>query len=71
MPQRAAIAQAMVMQPEVLLMDEPSGALDIGTREMMQVFILQQWLQGHQTVVFLTHDLDERTFAGCRVVALS
>jgi len=71
MRQRAAIAQTMVMQPEVLLMDEPFGALDIGTREEMQVFVLEQWLREHQTILFVTHDLEEAIFIGSRVVVLS
>ncbi|MBD3182788.1 ATP-binding cassette domain-containing protein [Candidatus Poribacteria bacterium] len=71
MRQRAAIAQAMVMQPEVLLMDEPFGALDIGTREAMQVFVLEQWQKDHQTIIFVTHDLEEAIFIGSRIVVLS
>lgn len=69
--QRAAIAQAMVMQPEVLLMDEPFGALDIGTREEMQVFVLEQWRREKQTIIFVTHDLEEALFLGTRVIVLS
>jgi NitT/TauT family transport system ATP-binding protein len=71
MRQRAAIAQAMVMQPEVLLMDEPFGALDVGTREAMQVFVLEQWQQEHQTIIFVTHDLEEAIFIGSRIIVLS
>lgn len=71
MRQRAAIAQAMVMQPDVLLMDEPFGALDVGTREAMQVFVLEQWRKDHQTVIFVTHDLEEAIFIGSRVIVLS
>ena len=71
MRQRAAIAQATVMQPEVLLMDEPFGALDIGTREEMQVFVLEQWRQERQTIIFVTHDLEEAIFIGSRVIVLS
>ena len=71
MRQRASIAQAMVMQPEVLLMDEPFGALDIGTREEMQVFVLEQWRRDQQTIIFVTHDLEEAIFIGSRVIVLS
>ena len=71
MRQRTAIAQTMVMQPEVLLMDEPFGALDIGTREEMQVFVLEQWRQEQQTIIFITHDLEEAIFIGSRVIVLS
>jgi len=71
MRQRAAIAQAMVMKPEILLMDEPFGALDIGTREAMQVFVLEQWLRDHQTIVFVTHDLEEAIYLGTRIIVIS
>ena len=71
MKQRVAIAQAMVMEPKVLLMDEPFGALDIGTREAMQVFVLEQWQSEHQTVVFVTHDLEEAIYIGTRLVVIS
>ena len=71
MRQRASIAQAMVMQPEVLLMDEPFGALDIGTREEMQIFVLEQWRRDQQTLIFVTHDLEEAIFIGSRVIVLS
>ncbi len=71
MRQRVAIAQAMVMQPEVLMMDEPFGALDIGTREEMQIFVLEQWGRDHQTIIFVTHDLEEAIFIGSRIVVLS
>ncbi|MFC1569130.1 ABC transporter ATP-binding protein [bacterium] len=71
MRQRAAIAQAMVMEPEVLMMDEPHGALDVGTREEMQIFILDQWKREHQTIFFVTHDLEEAIFLGSRILVLS
>ncbi len=71
MRQRAAIAQAMVMQPKILLMDEPFGALDVGTREAMQVFVLDQWQQDEQTILFITHDLEEAIFLGTRILVVS
>ncbi len=71
MRQRAAIAQALVMRPSVLLMDEPHGALDVGTREAMQLFILEQWEKEKQTIIFVTHDLEEALFLGSRIVVLS
>ena len=71
MQQRVAIAQATIMKPKVLLMDEPFGALDHSTREDMQLFILEQAQRNHLTVIFVTHDLDEALFLGSRVIGLS
>ena len=71
MQQRVAIAQATIMKPEVLLMDEPFGALDHSTREDMQLFILEQAAQNGLTVIFVTHDLDEALYLGSRVIGLS
>jgi NitT/TauT family transport system ATP-binding protein len=69
--QRVAIAQAMIMKPKILLMDEPLGALDVGTREAMQIFIQQLWGQTEQTILFITHDLEEAIFMGTRLIVLS
>lgn len=69
--QRTAIAQAMIMKPQILLMDEPFGALDEGTREEMQVFTLEQWKKTKQTVIFVTHSLEEAIFMGTRVIVIS
>ncbi len=69
--QRTAIAQAMIMKPQVLMMDEPFGALDEGTREEMQVFTLEQWKETKQTVLFVTHSLEEAIFMGTRLVVIS
>lgn len=71
MQQRVAIAQATIMKPEVLLMDEPFGALDHSTREDMQLFIREQARIHHLTVIFVTHDLDEALFLGSRIIGLS
>jgi len=71
MQQRVAIAQATIMKPKVLLMDEPFGALDHSTREDMQLFILEQAKLNNLTVIFVTHDLDEALFLGSRVIGLS
>ncbi len=69
--QRTAIAQAMIMKPEILLMDEPFGALDEGTREEMQVFTLEQWKKNKSTVLFVTHSLEEAIFMGTRLIVIS
>lgn len=71
MQQRAAIAQAMITKPRILLMDEPFGALDPQTREEMQIFLLELWEQEGMTVFFVTHDLDEALYVGTRVFVLS
>ena len=70
--QRVAIAQAVIMKPKILLMDEPYGALDPNTRISMQLFILDVWHQNPgMTVIFVTHNLEEAVFLGTRVTCLS
>ena len=71
MQQRAAIAQALIMKPPVLLMDEPFGALDPDTREDLQLFLLDLWETEKLTVFFITHDLEEACFIGSRLLVLS
>lgn len=71
MQQRVAIAQALIMKPRILLMDEPFGALDPGTREHMQIFLLEMWEEFEMTIFFVTHDLDEAVFLGTRILVLS
>lgn len=71
MRQRVAIAQAMIMKPSILLMDEPFGALDEGIRQDMQLFILEQWEKTGMTIFFVTHDLEEALFLGTRILVLS
>lgn len=71
MRQRVAIAQALATNPKILLMDEPFGALDPGTREEMQVFLLSLWEDLGMTVFFITHDLTEAVFLGSRTIVLS
>ncbi len=71
MQQRAAIAQALILKPPVLLMDEPFGALDPDTREDLQVFLLDVWKSENLTIFFITHDLEEACFVGSRMLALS
>ena len=71
MRQRVAIAQALIMQPKILLMDEPFGALDKRTRSEMQDFIHDQWKRHDLTVFFVTHDLPEACKLGTRLICLS
>ena len=71
MQQRVAMAQALMMQPKVLLMDEPFGALDHNTRLEMQMLLLEQWQDDGMTIVFVTHDLEEACYIGTRVIGLS
>ncbi|WP_028562623.1 ABC transporter ATP-binding protein [Paenibacillus pinihumi] len=71
MKQRAGIARALANSPEVLLMDEPFGAVDHLTRLQLQDDLLKIWEAEKKTVVFVTHDVSEAVFLGDRVVLLS
>lgn len=71
MKQRAGIARALAGDPEVLLMDEPFGAVDHLTRLQLQDDLLKIWEAEKKTVVFITHDVSEAVFLGDRVVLLS
>jgi len=71
MQQRVAIAQALIMRPRILLMDEPFGALDPGTREALQLTIMAAFAEEGITVFFVTHDLEEAVFVGNRLIAVS
>jgi ABC-type nitrate/sulfonate/bicarbonate transport system ATPase subunit len=71
MQQRTALARALANGPRMLLMDEPFGALDHQTRELMQELLLSIWEAERKTVLFVTHDIDEAVFMGSRVVVMS
>jgi NitT/TauT family transport system ATP-binding protein len=71
MQQRANLARALTVDPEILLMDEPFAALDAQTRELMQAELLRIWNAARKTVLFITHQIDEAIFLSDRVIVMS
>jgi NitT/TauT family transport system ATP-binding protein len=71
MKQRCAIARAYAVNPKILLMDEPFGALDALTRVQLQDQLLATWSQERRTVLFITHDVDEAVYLANRVVVMA
>jgi sulfonate transport system ATP-binding protein len=71
MSQRAAIARSLINRPEILLMDEPFGALDAFTKIQMQEEVIKIWRAEHATVILVTHDIEEAVYLGDRVLVIS
>ena len=70
MKQRVAIARSLANRPEILLLDEPFGALDAQTRSSMQAYLLSIWRNVDVTIFFVTHDLDEAIYLSDRILVL-
>jgi NitT/TauT family transport system ATP-binding protein len=71
MQQRVALAQTLACQPDILLMDEPFGALDAQTRRILQDEVRRIWRRDTRTVLFVTHDVEEAVALGTRIVVMS
>jgi NitT/TauT family transport system ATP-binding protein len=71
MRKRASLAQMLILDPQILLMDEPFSALDVQTRQLMENELLELWSANRKSVLFITHDLEEAISLSDRVVVLS
>lgn len=71
MQQRVNLARALIVDPQVLLMDEPFASLDAQTREIMQAELLKMWSQTKKTVIFVTHQIEEAIYLADRVIVFS
>jgi NitT/TauT family transport system ATP-binding protein len=71
MRKRVALAQTLILDPQIILMDEPFSALDIQTRQLMENELLELWSADRKSVVFITHDLEEAISLSDRVVVLA